>query len=177
MQGVSEFLSIFKNLSTDKKRRKKTRCSGHTPCICCHQHGQACEYMSTTQTPRRTPRRGTGGRDSIPVPSPATTTISHESRVEETSVSFLSFLVASPHGSNGEVKESLPDVSLQEDQYGHVHGSSSEFTFLQFAKEKLDSVPPMSIDFRDCPLTALAGPSIMPRKQIADGLLRSSDLF
>ncbi|CAH0031064.1 unnamed protein product, partial [Clonostachys rhizophaga] len=76
-------------------------------------------------------------------------------------------------GSSREVDESPPDASLQEDQYGHVHGGASEFAFLQFAKQKLASVPSMSIDFCDYPLTAPAGPSVMPPKQIGDLLLQT----
>lgn len=76
-------------------------------------------------------------------------------------------------GSSREVDQSPPDASLQEDQYGHMHGGASEFAFLQFAKQKLASVPSMSIDFCDYPLTAPAGPNVMPPKQIGDLLLQT----
>lgn len=61
----------------------------------------------------------------------------------------------------------------QEDQYGHYHGSASGFTFLQSVKDRLASLPSMSLDFSDYPL-AVPGkrPGILPPKAIADTLVR-----
>lgn len=65
-----------------------------------------------------------------------------------------------------------PDESLQEDQYGHIHGGSSEFAFLHLAKQKLARLPSMSILFSDYPLIAPENlPPILPPKNIADALL------
>ncbi|CAH0050452.1 unnamed protein product [Clonostachys solani] len=149
-------------------------CSGHEPCVRCQQNGQTCEYMPTVSTPQKTPRSTRASkRKSISVPSPAITAISHESRIEDLNACSPTVPAGSSAGSTREVDKSPPDASLQEDQYGHVHGGASEFAFLQFAKQKLASVPSMSIDFCDYPLTAPAGPNVMPPKQIADGLLQT----
>lgn len=61
----------------------------------------------------------------------------------------------------------------QEDQYGHYHGSASGFAFLQSVKDRLASLPSMSLDFSDYPL-AVPGkrPGILPPKAIADTLVR-----
>ncbi|CAG9952617.1 unnamed protein product [Clonostachys rosea f. rosea IK726] len=155
-------------------REKKTRCSGHEPCVRCQQNGQTCEYMPTVSTPQKTPRSSRASkRKSVSVPSPTITAISHESRMEDLTVCSPIIPVGSSTSSSREVDESPPDASLQEDQYGHVHGGASEFAFLQFAKQKLASVPSMSIDFCDYPLTPPAGPNVMPPKQIADLLLQT----
>uniref|UniRef100_A0A8H7N3U9 Zn(2)-C6 fungal-type domain-containing protein n=1 Tax=Bionectria ochroleuca TaxID=29856 RepID=A0A8H7N3U9_BIOOC len=155
-------------------REKKTRCSGHEPCVRCQQNGQTCEYMPTVSTPQKTPRSSRASkRKSVSVPSPTITAISHESRMEDLTVCSPIIPVGSSTSSSREVDESPPDASLQEDQYGHVHGGASEFAFLQFAKQKLASVPSMSIDFCDYPLTSPAGPNVMPPKQIADLLLQT----
>ncbi|BCS26908.1 fungal specific transcription factor domain-containing protein [Aspergillus puulaauensis] len=61
----------------------------------------------------------------------------------------------------------------QEDQYGHYHGSASGFAFLQSVKDRLASLPSMSLDFSDYPL-AVPGkrPGILPPKAITDTLVR-----
>ncbi|KAF4967221.1 hypothetical protein FSARC_5200 [Fusarium sarcochroum] len=71
-------------------------------------------------------------------------------------------------------QEDTPNAPLQEDQYGHLHGGASEFAFLHFAKQKLSSLPSMSIDFCDYPLTGSgSSPCVLPPKAIADELIRN----
>lgn len=60
----------------------------------------------------------------------------------------------------------------QEDQYGHFYGSASGLAFLQYAKGRLASLPSMSIDFSDYPLSHSGKlPAILPPKSVADVLV------
>lgn len=61
----------------------------------------------------------------------------------------------------------------QEDQYGHYHGSASGFAFLLSVKDRLASLPSMSLDFSDYSL-AVPGkrPGILPPKAVADTIMR-----
>ncbi|KAJ3569374.1 hypothetical protein NPX13_g6111 [Xylaria arbuscula] len=66
----------------------------------------------------------------------------------------------------------VPDDSLQEDQNGHIHGGASEFSFMHLARQRLASLPAVSIDFSDHPLpnpTSLA--PILPPKHVTDQLI------
>ncbi|KAF9883561.1 hypothetical protein FE257_003200 [Aspergillus nanangensis] len=66
------------------------------------------------------------------------------------------------------------DAPLQQDLYGHVHGSSSVFAFLNIAKQKLTSLPSMSIDFCDYPLfSSRALLQVLPPKEVADQLIKT----
>ncbi|KAI9035967.1 fungal specific transcription factor domain-containing protein [Aspergillus affinis] len=67
----------------------------------------------------------------------------------------------------------MPDETPPEDQYGHFHGFATGFAFLQFAKQRLASLPSMPLDFSDYPLTNAGNlPSILPPKSVADDLIR-----
>ena len=155
--------------------RKKTRCSGHEPCMRCQQHGYTCRYMKTTLTTAHDDEVIQNHIDTRH--SSASLSIPHESgegpehhSLEETSPS------QSDHGSLASTHHApeTPQGILQEDQYGHMHGGSSEFAFLQFAKQKLSKLPSISIHFSDDPFT---GPecqaAILPPKHIADELVRN----
>ncbi|KAI0474426.1 hypothetical protein F4859DRAFT_92931 [Xylaria cf. heliscus] len=64
------------------------------------------------------------------------------------------------------------DESLQEDQNGHIHGGASEFAFMQLAKQRLASLPAVSIDFSDHPLPSSGGLApVLPPKATADQLI------
>ncbi|RSL64123.1 hypothetical protein CEP53_004216 [Fusarium sp. AF-6] len=79
-----------------------------------------------------------------------------------------------PSPNSDEIQGDTPTAPLQEDQYGHLHGGSSEFAFLHFAIQKLSSLPSMSIDFCDYPLTGSGSlPHVLPPKPIADELIRN----
>lgn len=76
--------------------------------------------------------------------------------------------------SSDDIQGDTPTAPLQEDQYGHLHGGSSEFAFLHFARQKLSSLPSMSIDFCDYPLAGSGSlPHVLPPKPIADELIRN----
>jgi len=63
---------------------------------------------------------------------------------------------------------------VQNDQYGHMHGGASMFSFLNLAKQKLTGIPVLSIDFCDYPLGGIPNsPRVLPPKNIAEGLVRS----
>lgn len=65
-----------------------------------------------------------------------------------------------------------PKAPLDEDQYGHIHGGASVFTFLNITKQKLASLPAMSIDFCDYPLASTPHlPRVLPPKDIANQLV------
>lgn len=68
----------------------------------------------------------------------------------------------------------VPDESLQEDLNGHFHGGASEFAFMQLAKQRLSTLPAMSINFADHPLACLGMfPQVLPPKDTADHLIRT----
>ncbi|KAF3810495.1 Thiamine repressible regulatory protein thi1 [Colletotrichum gloeosporioides] len=155
--------------------RKKTRCSGHLPCIRCQQHDQPCQYMPTTASPCPPERRP---RTTLSAPSPiaTATTISFEQQhshgAQPDSLHDFSPTQPSPP-ANGTSSET-PDGPLQEDQYGHFHGGASDFAFLHMAKQKLARLPSMSIHFSDYPLAESGNlPPILPPKPIADKLIRT----
>ncbi|RWA12862.1 hypothetical protein EKO27_g2237 [Xylaria grammica] len=73
---------------------------------------------------------------------------------------------------NSMTKLDTLDESLQEDQNGHFHGGASEFAFMQLAKQRLASLPAVSIDFSDHPLPHAKSPApILPPKHITDQLI------
>ncbi|KAL4954407.1 hypothetical protein BDW69DRAFT_183538 [Aspergillus filifer] len=64
------------------------------------------------------------------------------------------------------------DELPQEDGYGHYHESASGFAFLQLVKDRLASLPSMSLDFSDYPSPVPEGRlGILPPKSIAYVLL------
>ncbi|KAI0442407.1 fungal-specific transcription factor domain-containing protein [Xylaria telfairii] len=151
-------------------REKKTRCSGHQPCIRCKQNAQVCQYMPTTSTQTsdgnwmvRNPHASTPF-------GTASSTINHSraSRFSEESdpENHQNLL------SHGIKKVDTPDETLQEDQNGHIHGGASEFSFMQLAKQRLLSLPAVSIDFSDHPLPhpKFLTPTLPP-KATADQLI------
>ena len=146
--------------------RKKTRCSGHQPCVRCQQNGQPCQYMPIVSTQ--------AGEDNWQAKSPLTSAASagtSESRAgfisQEREMNHIRHL---PEGSM--TKNDAPDDSLQEDQNGHVHGGASEFAFLQLAKQRLACLPAVSIDFSDHPLPSSRNfPPIMPPESVAHHLI------
>ena len=76
------------------------------------------------------------------------------------------------HG--GVQNHGIPGAPLQEDQYGHLHGATSEFAFLHFAKQKLTSLPSMTLEFCDYPLGwGDSLPRVLAPKEIADELVRT----
>lgn len=76
------------------------------------------------------------------------------------------------HSARSPVVEDTPEEPLEEDQYGHFHGGSSGFAFLQFAKQRLSNLPAMSLQFVDHPLTeSNTLPAILPLKKVADTLV------
>lgn len=78
------------------------------------------------------------------------------------------------HSPDAVTNVGTPDEPLQRDQYGYFHGGASEFAFLHRAKQKLASLPPMSINFTDYPLVNSGKLSpILPPKTVADGLIRT----
>lgn len=79
-----------------------------------------------------------------------------------------------PSPNNDDIQGDTPTAPLQEDQYGHLHGGASEFAFLHFARQKLSSLPSMSIDFCDYPLAGSGSlPHVLPPMPIADELIRN----
>ncbi|KAJ3961508.1 hypothetical protein N0V92_001781 [Colletotrichum tropicale] len=156
-------------------REKKTRCSGHLPCIRCQQHDQPCQYMPTTASPCPSERRPRA-TPSAPSPIATATTISfeqqHSQGAQPDSLHDFSPVHSSPP-ANGNSSETS-DGPLQEDQYGHFHGGASDFAFLHMAKQKLARLPSMSIHFSDYPLAESGNlPPILPPKPIADRLMRT----
>ncbi|KAF9876938.1 fungal specific transcription factor domain protein [Colletotrichum karsti] len=154
-------------------REKKTRCSGHMPCIRCQQHNRQCQYMPTTALPHPSEKRDSIANPAIS-PVEAATTISLDQQHSDgtQAPNFHDFSPVNPSSAN-EASGETPDGPLQEDQYGHFHGGASEFAFLHMAKQKLASLPSMSIRFSDYPLAESGDfPPIIPPKHIADKLLR-----
>ncbi|RSL50706.1 hypothetical protein CEP54_011773 [Fusarium duplospermum] len=129
--------------------RKKTRCSGHRPCIRCQQNGQDCRYMPTVSTPQLQDARPIASTEPNISPSrafsPTGTYVSPPQPAIDPALDAP--LDSSPGGDDNQ--GDTPTAPLQEDQYGHLHGGSSEFAFLHFARQKLSSLPSMSIDFCD----------------------------
>ncbi|KAL0934746.1 fungal specific transcription factor domain protein [Colletotrichum truncatum] len=79
-----------------------------------------------------------------------------------------------PPANGGSASGETPNGPLQEDQYGHFHGGASEFAFLHMAKQKLASLPSMSIHFSDYPLAESGNlPPVLPPKPTADKLVRT----
>lgn len=67
-----------------------------------------------------------------------------------------------------------PEDPPQQDQYGHFHGSSSGFAFLQLAKGRLASLQSMSLDFPDYPIVSQSSfPAALPPKSIADKIVHN----
>lgn len=67
-----------------------------------------------------------------------------------------------------------PDEALHQDQYGHFHGGSSGFSFMELAKRKLSSLPPMSMQFPDYPLAGSGDLApMLPPRAVADDLVQT----
>ncbi|KAE8308235.1 fungal-specific transcription factor domain-containing protein [Aspergillus transmontanensis] len=133
-------------------REKKTRCSGHTPCIRCRQNSQPCQYMPVAW--HHHPRGQPG-----------------ESNAGEISKRQLSTEVDQESSRDA---QRTPEEPPQEDQYGHFHGSASGFAFLQLVKARLASLPSMSLNFPDYPLVnSTNSPATLPPKSIADTLIHN----
>ncbi|VUC36238.1 unnamed protein product [Clonostachys rosea] len=138
-------------------RDKKTRCSGHMPCIRCRKYGETCEYMPKASDP---PVDVTGevGRSSLDTARGSADVSGHQ---EDESGSPL-------------LNEGTIEDTVQQDQFGHYHGGTSEFAYLQYTKQKLASIPSMSIYFVDSPFPKLEESDwILPPKPIADELMHS----
>ncbi|RSL89026.1 hypothetical protein CEP51_001450 [Fusarium floridanum] len=151
-------------------REKKTRCSGHRPCIRCQQNGQDCQYMPTASTPHLQDTRPIAPTETNISPSgtfsPTGTYVSHPQPALDASLD--------PSPNRDDTQGDTPTAPLQEDQYGHLHGGSSEFAFLHFARQKLSSLPSMSINFCGYPLTSSRSlPHVLPPKPISDELIRN----
>ncbi|KAE8358710.1 hypothetical protein BDV27DRAFT_169234 [Aspergillus caelatus] len=133
-------------------REKKTRCSGHMPCLRCRQNSQPCQYMPLARRhdPQGQPGESTSGAISK---RPLSTGVDHESPQDT---------------------QMTPEEPPQEDQYGHFHGSASGFAFLQLVKARLASLPSMSLNFPDYPLLDSTNfPATLPPKSIADTLIHN----
>jgi hypothetical protein len=146
-------------------KRKKTRCSGHRPCIRCQQHSQTCQYMPTTSY--SSIKAPSSSFTNHPTPQPAgSSDINNNSPIPDDSNR-----TEEPINSS---RQDTPEEPPQKDQYGHFHGSASGFAFLQFAKDRLARLPSMSLNFSDYPLTYSGKlPGILPPKSIADNLIRN----
>ncbi|KAL4880355.1 fungal-specific transcription factor domain-containing protein [Aspergillus karnatakaensis] len=130
-------------------REKKTKCSGHQPCVRCQHQNLPCLYIATT------------AHTAEQIASDDPTTAPGRSPSQPPQGSLLSPL------------SSTLEEPPQKDQYGHYHGTASGFAFLQFVKTRLASLPSMSLDFSDYPLGPLGSrPGFLPPKSIADTLLR-----
>ncbi|KAE8136458.1 hypothetical protein BDV38DRAFT_293877 [Aspergillus pseudotamarii] len=150
-------------------RVKKTRCSGHKPCYRCVHRQQTCTYMSpmwpTSSTSTVANERQRPGSPRVPCISPdfAIDPLGAEPNV-----------AAGDGGDDVVASTDTSDAPLQQDQYGHVHWTSSVFAFLNIAKQKLTSLPSMSIDFCDYPLSSSrALPRVLPPKAVADELVKN----
>ncbi|KAH8884953.1 hypothetical protein GQ53DRAFT_879176, partial [Thozetella sp. PMI_491] len=161
-------------------REKKTRCSGHAPCIRCQKQGQECEYMPTVSPVSHSDSTGSGPPS---LPANAYPAASRPPRK----------LICSPHSppsarlprtqsaywavdveAEEEDEARRLEEPLQQDQDGHFHGGASEFAFLQHAKQRLAGLPSVSsILFTDYPLDCegeLLG--ILPPLSVAEALAR-----
>jgi hypothetical protein len=77
-------------------------------------------------------------------------------------------------GDSPLLNEGTIEDTVQQDQFGHYHGGTSEFAYLQYTKQKLASIPSMSIYFVDSPFPKLEESDwILPPKPIADELMHS----
>jgi hypothetical protein len=129
--------------------RKKTRCSGHMPCIRCRQNNQQCQYMPIAL------RHDSQGQQTEPI-STQSSRGQLPSEVEHTSPQDIQRTAEEPP---------------QKAQYGHFHGSASGFAFLQLVRARLASLPSVSLDFPDYPLVNSSNlPSVLPPKSIAETL-------
>lgn len=108
-------------------------------------------------------------------PSPTSVSISMQFGQDTEHLSLEGASPQSEHSFSGSTHApETPQGILQQDQYGHMHGGSSEFAFLQFAKQKFSRLPSISIHFSDDPLTGLGGQAAaLPPKHIADELVRN----
>lgn len=98
--------------------------------------------------------------------------------ISPVSENFTSETELSTHSEIGEVPSlpthATPEDPPRQDQYGHFHGSSSGFAFLQLAKERLNNLPSISLDFPDYPLSSrLSLPVALPPRSIADGIVHN----
>ncbi|KPM36781.1 hypothetical protein AK830_g9787 [Neonectria ditissima] len=119
------------------------------------------------------PADGRPGRTPTSLPTAAA---SVESTGLQSSQLDISLSDPQPQGhSTEEVRSEVTSTeTLQEDQYGYVHGGASEFAYLQYAKQKLASLPSVSIHFYDSPLERCNDfASILPPKPVSDELMRS----
>ncbi|KAI1311140.1 fungal-specific transcription factor domain-containing protein [Xylaria venustula] len=157
-------------------REKKTRCSGHQPCVRCEQNGQPCQYMPTVSGQAHENSRNSHASPTLSIASGAT---SHsQASLFPGEPDHVRHRKIRSHGHSGSgggggmERLDTPDDSLQEDQNGHFHGGASEFAFMQLAKKRLASLPAVSIDFSDHPLpqsNSLA--PVLPPKSTADQLI------
>ncbi|CAK7238090.1 hypothetical protein SEUCBS140593_010317 [Sporothrix eucalyptigena] len=179
-------------------REKKTRCSGHTPCIRCEKHNQPCEYMPTASPSCDSVTSSIAMR--APIRAPSSSSSSRELRepreLQELQGPPTVPLNRSPgqNGMLGPLPESSssaayinndeddddnhrnrsPEEPLQQDQDGHFHGGSSEFAFQQFAKQRLAGLPSVSsILFTDHPLVGSGDfVAVLPPIEVARNLAR-----
>lgn len=130
--------------------RKKTRCSGHLPCMRCKDQDRACQYMPLTTS-----------SNAGSVCPPGTDDDASVSRTMPADISL-----------DGDASAETPEEALQGDQYGHMHGGASEFAFLHYTKQVLAKLPSASIQFSDHPLGGpISSLAILPPKSVADEII------
>ncbi|KAI0970977.1 fungal-specific transcription factor domain-containing protein [Xylaria arbuscula] len=155
-------------------REKKTRCSGHQPCVRCEQNDHPCQYMPTVSGQAHESSRNSHTSPTLSTASRATSHSQASLFPEEPDHVSRRRIHSHGRSGGGGGMEGLdtPDESLQEDQNGHFHGGASEFAFMQLAKKRLASLPAVSIDFSDHPLPKSQSLApVLPPKSTADQLI------
>ncbi|RSM15346.1 hypothetical protein CEP52_000777 [Fusarium oligoseptatum] len=114
---------------------------------CREKKTRYCQYMPTASTPQLQDTRPVASTETNI--SPSRTFSPTETYVSPPQPALDAPLNPSPNSDD--IQGDTPTAPLQEDQYGHLHGGSSEFAFLHFARQKLSSLPSMSIDFLRLP--------------------------